>query len=175
MQADDGIAPVVGAAQDLSELELGDLLRNFRDLGQRLVMSVFAFLFLSEVEEKAGLFEVGTIFFQRIEDRFERSLFFENGLRFLPILPKIGTRNDQVQLFEPLLLSFRVKDASAEGPVSLPGGLTALWSRRTWVVLQKSVVQNILYSFFAVLYSLEYTFNYAVVKARAEFVFPSNA
>ena len=132
MQADDGVAPVVGTAQDLRELELGDLLGNFRDLGQRLVVSVFAFLFLSEVEEKTRVFEVGAISFQRIEDGFQRCLLFENGLRFLAVLPKIGTRNDDVQLFEPLLLSLRVKDASAEGPVSLPGGLTVLWSRRTW-------------------------------------------
>jgi len=62
MQAHDGVAPVVGTAQDLRELKLGDLLGNFRDLVQRFVVSVFAFLFLSEVEEETGLFEVGAIF-----------------------------------------------------------------------------------------------------------------
>jgi hypothetical protein len=45
-------------------------LRNFHDLGQRLAMRVLVFLFFSQVEEKARLFKVGAIFFQRVEDGF---------------------------------------------------------------------------------------------------------
>ena len=56
------------------------------------------------------------------EDGFEGRLFFENGLRFVGVVPEIRLGGDLVQLLDTLLLAVDVKAASATAQAALRGG-----------------------------------------------------
>jgi hypothetical protein len=53
------------------------------------------------------------MFFPAGKHRFEGGLFFEYGLGFVGVVPKVGLGSDLAQLFDALLLAVDVKAASA--------------------------------------------------------------
>jgi hypothetical protein len=61
-----------------------------------------------------------------IDHRLERRLFLEDRLGFFCVVPEIRLGGDPVQLLDPFLLRFDVKDASAGDRVALRGELTVL-------------------------------------------------
>jgi hypothetical protein len=62
----------------------------------------------------------------RIDHRFERRLFLEYRLSFFCVVPEIRLGSDLVQLLDPFLLAFDVKDASAGDRDALRGESTVL-------------------------------------------------
>jgi hypothetical protein len=60
----------------------------------------------------------------RIDHRFERRLLLEDRLGFFRVVPEIGLGSDLVQLLDPFLLAFDVKDASAGDRDAVRGELT---------------------------------------------------
>jgi hypothetical protein len=62
------------------------------------------------------------MFFPTGENRFERRLFFENGLGFFGVVPEIRLGGDLAQFFDTLLLAVDVKAASAAAQDALRGG-----------------------------------------------------
>jgi hypothetical protein len=112
MQAHDRVSLVVGTAEDLPELELGQLLRDLRDFSSGFVERLFALLVLSEIEKKTRLFQLGAKFLPGLQDAFQSRLFLEDALRLIGFVPEIGPGGELVQLFDALLLAVEVKDAS---------------------------------------------------------------
>jgi hypothetical protein len=79
-------------------------------------------LFPFATSRKPRLFKIGLMFFPTVENVFEVRLFFENGLGFVGVVPKIRLRGDLVQFREALLLGIDVKAASATVRAALRGG-----------------------------------------------------
>jgi hypothetical protein len=126
MEADDGVSLIVRPAENLSQLQLRELLGDLRDFAGRFAERLFALLVFREIEKEARFFEVGAILLPRIEDVFEARLLFENCLRLVAVVPEIGLGGELVQLFDPLLFAVEVKDASGEARASLAGESVAL-------------------------------------------------
>ena len=133
MQSDDGVTPVIGAAEKLRQLGLGHFPGNFRDFGRRFAKSLFALFVLGDVEKKACLFEPDPVFFPKIDYAFEGGLFFEDALGFFAVVPEIRLRGQSVQLLDPLLFSFDVKAASATDRAALRGESIVLWFLPTFL------------------------------------------
>jgi hypothetical protein len=112
VKSNDGIALIVRTAENLAQLQLGQLLRDLRDFSGGFVERFFALLVFGEIEKKARLFQLGAIFFPGLQDGFYTRLFLEDGLRLVGVVPKIGLGGELVQLFDALLLAVEVKDAS---------------------------------------------------------------
>jgi hypothetical protein len=62
------------------------------------------------------------MFFPALENVFQGRLFFENGLGFVGVVPKIRLRGGLVQFSDALLLGVDVKAASATVRAVLRGG-----------------------------------------------------
>jgi len=122
MKRNDSVTPVVGPAEELGKLGLGHLLGDRRDLAGRFAKRFFALLVFGDVEKKPRLFKIGVMFFPTVENVFEVRLFFENGLGFVRVVPKIRLRSDLVQFRDALLLGVDVKAASATVRAALRGG-----------------------------------------------------
>ena len=118
----DGVTPVVRPAEQLSKLGLGHLLADRCDFAGGFAERFFALLVFGDVEKKPRLFKIGSMFFPTRENRFESGLFFENGLGFFGVVPKIRLGGDLVQLFDALLFAVDVKAASATAQDALRGG-----------------------------------------------------
>jgi hypothetical protein len=89
VKRDDGVTPVVRAAEELRQLGLSHLLDDSSDLARRLAERVFALLIFGHVNKKSRLFQIGAMLFPTVENVFEARLFFENGLRLVSVVPKI--------------------------------------------------------------------------------------
>ena len=133
MERDDGVTPVIGAAEKLRQLGLRHLASDLGNFGRRLAERFFALFVLGDLEKKPRLFEPGPVFFPSIDDRFEPGLLFEDALGFFAVVPEIRLGSELVQLCDPLLFSFDVKAASARDRGALPGGLTVLWFLLTFL------------------------------------------
>jgi hypothetical protein len=70
MKADDRVSLIVRAAEDLSQLQLGQFLTDPGDFAGSLIEGLLALFVLREIEKEARLFEVGAILLPRIEDVF---------------------------------------------------------------------------------------------------------
>jgi hypothetical protein len=112
MQAHDRVSLVVGTAEDLPQLQLGQLLRDLGDFGRRFVQRFFALFVFGEIEKKTRLFELGAILLPRVQDVFYPRLLFEDRLRLVGVVPEIGLGGELIQLFDALLLAVEVKAAS---------------------------------------------------------------
>jgi hypothetical protein len=112
MQAHDRVSLVVGAAEDLPELEVGQLLRDLGNFDGGFVQRLFAFFVFGEIEKKTRLFELGAILLPRFQNGFYARLLFEDCLRLVGFVPEIRLGGELVQLFDALLLALKVKDAS---------------------------------------------------------------
>jgi hypothetical protein len=88
----------------LGQLGLRNPLSNLGDFGRGLVQRFFVFFVLGDIEKEARLFEAGLILFPGIDDVLESRLFLKNSLGFFAVVPEVGTRNDLIELFDPLLL-----------------------------------------------------------------------
>ena len=126
MKVDDGIAPVVRTAEQLLELGFGHFFANSGDLCCGLGKGVLVFFIFSDIKKKPGLFQLDAMLCPCVDDRFERRLFFEYRLGFFCVVPEIGLRGDLVQLLDPVLLAFDVKDASAGARDAVRGESTVL-------------------------------------------------
>jgi hypothetical protein len=126
MEADDGVSLIVGPAENLSQLQLRELLSDLGDFAGRFAERFLALFIFGEIEKEARLFELGAILLPRVEDVFEARLLLENSLRLVGVVPEIGLGGELVQLFGPLLLAVEVKDASGEARASLAGESVAL-------------------------------------------------
>lgn len=124
MKVDDGIAPVVRTAEQLLELGFGHFFTDGRYLCCRFGERVFALLIFRDIKKKPRLLEFGAMLCPRIDHRFERRLLLEDGLGFFRVVPEIGLGSDLVQLLDPFLLGFDVKDASAGDRDAVRGELT---------------------------------------------------
>ena len=122
MKRDDGVAPVIRTAEQLLELGLCHFFADGGDFCCRFAERVFALFILGDVKKKPRLLELGAMFFPRIDHRFERGLFLEYRLGFFGVVPEIRLGGDLVQLLDPFLLAFDVKDASAGDRDALRGG-----------------------------------------------------
>jgi hypothetical protein len=122
METNDGISPVIGPAQELSELGLGHALGHFGDFCRGLVKRLFTLFVFCDIEEKTRLFEIRSVLLPGIYDAFKRSLLFKNSLSLFRVIPEIGLRGNFVEFFCALLFAVDVKDASAEARVALLGG-----------------------------------------------------
>jgi hypothetical protein len=132
MQADDRVSAIVRTPQHLAELDLGDTLCSFAQLGGRLAERVVAFLLLRHVKKEAGFFQVVLVFLPGFADAFEGGLLSKNGLGFFAVVPEVGSGSGLVQLFDSFLLGLEVKDASAEAATGLPTVSIVLWFLQTW-------------------------------------------
>jgi hypothetical protein len=121
MESDNGVAPVIGTAEELRQLGLRHLPCDLGDFGRRFAERFFALFVPGDVEKEACLFEPGPVFFPKIDDALEGGLLFENALGFFAVVPEIRLRGQSVQLLDPLLFSFDVKAASARVGVALRG------------------------------------------------------
>jgi hypothetical protein len=70
METHDGVSLIVRTAEDLSKLQLGQLLSDLGDFARRFAERLFAFFVLREIKKKARLFQLRAIFFPRVEDVF---------------------------------------------------------------------------------------------------------
>jgi hypothetical protein len=80
----------------LGQLGLGHFPGDRRDFAGGFTERLFAFLVRGDVEKKPRLFKIGLMLFPIGKNRFERGLFFENGLGFLGVVPEIGLGGDLV-------------------------------------------------------------------------------
>ena len=69
MERDDGVAPVVGAAEQLRQLGLRHLLGDRRDFGRGFAERFFALFVFGDVEKKARLFKIGVMLFPGVDER----------------------------------------------------------------------------------------------------------
>jgi hypothetical protein len=99
MELDDRVARVVGVAEHLLELDLGQFLGDFADLGRCFAQRLLALLVFREVEKEARLFELGPVLLPRIEDVLDAGLLFEDRLRLIGVVPEIRLGGELVQLF----------------------------------------------------------------------------
>jgi hypothetical protein len=133
MELDDRVARVVGVAEHLLELDLGQLLGDFADLCGGFAQRLLALLVFREIEKEARLFELDPVLLPRIERVLDAGLLFEDRLRLVGVVPEIGLGGELVQLFETFLLAVEVKDASGAGRAAPRGGLAGLGFLRTWL------------------------------------------
>jgi hypothetical protein len=110
----------------LFELGFSHLFANSGDLCCGFGKGILAFFIFGDIKKKSGLFELGAMLCPCVDDRFERRLFFEYRLGFFCVVPEIGLGGDLVQLLDPFLLAFDVKDASAGDRDAVRGELTVL-------------------------------------------------
>jgi len=122
MQRDDGVAPIIGATEQLSELGLGHLLGNRLDFAGGFAERLVAFLILGDVEKKPRFFKIGLMLFPMSQNGFERGLFLENGLSFIGVVPEVRLGGNSIQLLDALLFAVDVKGASATARAWLRGG-----------------------------------------------------
>jgi hypothetical protein len=122
VERDDGVTPIIRPAEQLGQLGLGHLLGDRRDFPGRFAERFFILLVFGDIEKKPCLCKIGVMFFPAVENVSEAGLFFENGLGFVGVVPKIGLRGDLVQLGDTLLLGVDVKAASATVRAALRGG-----------------------------------------------------
>jgi len=87
---DNGVAPVIRAAEQLGQLGLRYFPAGAGDFRRGLSERIFAFLVLGDVEKKPRLFEIGAMLFPGIDDALKGGLLFENTLGFFRVVPKIG-------------------------------------------------------------------------------------
>jgi hypothetical protein len=122
VKRNNGVAPVIGLAEQLRQLGLRHLLGNYVDLAGSFAERLVALLVFSDVEKKSRLRKIGLMFFPTSENAFEGRLFFENALRLVGVVPKIRLGSNLVQFRDALLLGVDVKAASAVARAALRGG-----------------------------------------------------
>jgi hypothetical protein len=75
MEGHNGIAPVIGPAQDERQFGALHIIAHLGHLGRRLVQRLFALLLLSNVEKEPRFFEAGALFLPSLDDTVQRGLF----------------------------------------------------------------------------------------------------
>jgi hypothetical protein len=68
MEADDRVSLIVGAAENLLELQVGHFLTDLRHFSGGLAERLFALFVFGEIEKEARLFQLGAILLPRVED-----------------------------------------------------------------------------------------------------------
>jgi len=139
MKDDNGVAPVVGTAQEQCQLCLRHLAGHLGNLSGRFAQRIFALFILGNVEKKARFFEARTLLFPGVDDSFDGGLFFENGLGFFAVVPEVWLGCERSQLFDALLLAGDVKAASAKALRALQGGSIVHGFLRALILLSSDV------------------------------------
>jgi hypothetical protein len=72
MKTDDGIAPVIGTAENLRQLAFGHSPADLADLDRSLLQSLSTVLFTGKLKKKPGLFQPCPLFFPTVYNDLER-------------------------------------------------------------------------------------------------------
>jgi hypothetical protein len=88
MQRDNGVAPIIRAAQNQRELGALHVAADLSHLCGSLVQGLLALLLFGNIEKETRFFKVGALLLPRIDDFREGRLLAQNALSLLAVVPK---------------------------------------------------------------------------------------